>query len=55
MNVSKKPTPNNEAPEANSDSSSTAHNTAITVDVLLNDTDANNDTLTIIEITDEVG
>lgn len=43
-------TPTNTAPEATNDTANTAHNTPVTIDVLANDTDAENDTLTIKEI-----
>ncbi|MBJ7422909.1 MAG: tandem-95 repeat protein [Akkermansiaceae bacterium] len=41
----------NVAPEANTDTATTPYNTAKTIAVLSNDTDANGDTLTIISVT----
>lgn len=45
----------NLAPTANSDSTSTAYGTAVTVNVLANDTDPENDTLVITDVSDFQG
>ncbi|SPF80392.1 Ig-like domain-containing protein [Pseudoprimorskyibacter insulae] len=42
----------NSAPDANDDSASTAPSTSVVIPVLANDTDADNDTLTIVEAPD---
>ncbi len=50
--VSMTVTPVNDAPVANNDSASTAEDTAVTINVLANDTDVDGDTLSVASVTD---